>query len=169
MSRIGTRFGIRTATIAAAAGGLGTAFLALTPTASADPVAPVLPALPGGVNMIQQLANAPALASQLLQSASTMLQPITATPASTGTYPGAIPASSPLGTQAPVSAPMNSMVGTVPSMPTSSIPLLSQLGLPSNLSSLPLPNLGGAAATPAAPAVGAPALPPSLNPFSALP
>ena len=69
MSRIGTRI----ATIAAAAGGLATAFLALSPTAAADSV-PVIPSLPG-INVVQQLANAPALASQLLQNAATMLQP----------------------------------------------------------------------------------------------
>lgn len=164
MSRIGTRI----ATIAAAAGGLATAFLALSPIAAAD-TAPILPALPG-INVVQQLANAPAMASQLLQNAATMLQPAAAAPQ---TLP---PTASPLLNlpQPPLSAPMNSAVGTVPaaqpSLPTSSIPLLSQLGLPGNLSSLPLPNLGGAPAVPAEPAVpGAPALPPSLNPFSALP
>jgi hypothetical protein len=167
MSRIGTCI----ATIAAAAGGLATAFLALTPTAAADP-APVLPALPG-INVVQQLANAPAMASQLLQSAATMLEPAPAAlPAPAATPPASVPtASASLNLpQPPLSAPMNSAVGTVPtgqpSLPTSAIPLLSQLGLPSNLSSLPLQSLGGA---PAVPAPGAPALPPSLNPFSALP
>jgi hypothetical protein len=166
MSRIGTRI----ATIAAAAGGLTTAFLALSPTAAADPAAPVIPGMPG-INVVQELANAPAMASQLLQNAATMLQPPAATP----------PASVPTATasfnlpQPPLSAPMNTAVGTVPAgqpnLPASSgaLPLLSQLGLPSNLAglnSLPLPNVGA----PAAPAVpGQPALPPSLNPFSALP
>ena len=75
---------------------------------------------------------------------------------------------------------MNSLVGTVPqgqlNVPASvpMAPLLNQLGLPGNLSSLPIPNLGAnpgapitAPAVPAAP--GQPALPPNLNPFSALP
>jgi hypothetical protein len=175
MSRIGTRI----ATIGAAAGGLATGFLALSPTAAADS-APVIPALPG-INVVQQLANAPAMASQLLQNAATMLQPA---PAASATPPAPTASASlnlpqpPLSSlnlpQPPLSAPMNNAVGTVPAgplnLPTSSIPLLSQLGLPSNLSSLPLSNLGGAPAVPAAPATpGEPALPPSLNPFSALP
>jgi hypothetical protein len=170
MSRIGTRI----ATIAAAAGGLATAYLALSPTAAADS-APVIPALPG-INVVQQLANAPAMASQLLQNAATMLQPAPAAPAASATPTASAPtASASLNLpQPPLSAPMNNAVGTVPAgplnLPTSSIPLLSQLGLPSNLSSLPLSNLGGAPAVPAAPAMpGEPALPPSLNPFSALP
>jgi hypothetical protein len=54
-------------------------------------------------------------------------------------------------------------------LPTSSsnpMQMLSQLGLPGNLSALPMPNLSA----PAAPAMpGQPALPPTLNPFSALP
>lgn len=165
MSRIGTRI----ATIGAAAGGLATAFLALSPTAAADS-APVIPALPG-INVVQQLANAPAMASQLLQNAATMLQPA---PAASATPPAPTASASLNLPQPPLSAPMNNAVGTVPAgplnQPTSSIPLLSQLGLPSNLGSLPLSNLGAAPALPAAPATPAePALPPSLNPFSALP
>ena len=170
MSRIGTRI----ATIAAAAGGLGTAFLALSPIAAADS-APILPALPG-INVVQQLANAPAMASQLLQNAATMLQPALAAPAASATPPASAPtATASLNLpQPPLSAPMNNAVGTVPAgpmnLPTSAIPLLSQLGLPGNLSSLPLANLGGAPAVPTTPAMpGEPALPPSLNPFSALP
>lgn len=176
MSRIGTRI----ATIAAAAGGLVTAFLALSPTAAADS-APLIPSLPG-INVIQQLANAPAMASQLLQNAATMLQPAPAEPAAAPAPTASALLNLPqTPLSAPLSAPMNSAVGTVPTgqpnLPTSSIPLLSQLGLPSNLSSLPLANLGGgpanlggAPADAAAPAMpGQPALPPSLNPFSALP
>ena len=45
--------GIRIATIAAAAGGLATAFLALSPIAAADPAAPVIPAMPG-INVVQE-------------------------------------------------------------------------------------------------------------------
>jgi hypothetical protein len=181
MSRIGTRI----ATIAAAAGGLTTAFLALNPTAAADPAAPVMPAMPG-INVVEELANAPAMASQLLQNAATMLQPAAAAPA---TPPASVPTATASFNlpQPPLSAPMNTAVGTVPAgrpstPPASSgtLPLLSQLGLPSNLpglNSLPLPNLGAPAASavpgqPAAPAPavpGQPALPPSLNPFSALP
>jgi len=167
--------GIRIATIAAAAGGLATAFLALSPIAAADPAAPVIPAMPG-INVVQELANAPAMASQLLQNAATLLKPAAATPA---TPPASVPTATASFNlpQPPVSAPMNSAVGTVPAaqsnVPASSgtLPLLSQLGLPSNLAGLnglPLPSLGAPApAAPAAP--GQPALPPSLNPFSALP
>jgi hypothetical protein len=164
MSRIGTRI----ATIAAAAGGLATAFLALSPIAAADS-APAIPGLPG-INVVQQLANAPAMASMLLQNAATMLQPAPAAPLASATAPAAAPtATASLNLpQPPLSAPMNSAVGTVP---TSGIPLLSQLGLPSTLGSLPLANLGGSPAVPAAtPAIpGQPALPPTLDPFSALP
>ena len=170
--------GIRIATIATSAGGLATAFLALSPTAAADAAAPVIPAMPG-LNVVQALANAPAMASQLLQNAATLLQPAAATPA---TPPASVPTATASFNlpQPPVSAPMNSAVGTVPAAqsnaPASSgaLPLLSQLGLPSNLAGLnglQLPNLGGTApAAPAAPAApGEPALPPSFNPFSALP
>jgi len=173
MSRIGTRIAI----IAAAAGGLTTAFLALSPTAAADPAAPVIPAMPG-INVVEELANAPAMASQLLQNAATMLQPAAATPA---TPPASVPTATASFNlpQPPMSAPMNTAVGTVPgtvpgTLPTppassGTLPLLSQLGLPSNLAglnSLPLPNVGA----PAAPAVpGQPAFPPAFNPFSALP
>jgi hypothetical protein len=75
MSRIGTR----TATIAAPAGGLLAAFAALSPTAAADP-APAAPSVPG-IDMVQQLANAPAIASQFLQSEASMLAPKPAAPA----------------------------------------------------------------------------------------
>jgi hypothetical protein len=168
-----SRIGIRIATIAAAAGGLATAFLASSPTAAADPAAPVIPAMPG-INVVQELANAPAMASQLLQNAATLLQPAAATPT---TPPPSVPTATASFNlpQPPLSAPMNSAVGTVPeasrNAPAASgaLPLLSQLGLPSNLAGLnglSLPNVG-APAVPAAP--GEPALPPSLNPFSALP
>jgi hypothetical protein len=83
MSRIGTR----TATIAAPAGGLLAAFATLSPTAAADP-APAAPSVPG-IDVVQQLANAPAIASQFLQSAASMLAP---QPAATPAAP-AVPAS----------------------------------------------------------------------------
>ena len=166
MSRIGTRI----ATIAAAAGGLVTAFVALSPTAGADP-APAVPGMPG-IDLMQQLGNAPAMASQFLQNAASMLAPKPAVSAPAVSAPAATPT--------PISAPMNSLVGTVPqgqlNVPASvpMAPLLNQLGLPGNLSGLPIPNLGAnpgapitAPAVPAAP--GQPALPPNLNPFSALP
>ncbi|MGE5697777.1 MAG: hypothetical protein ACM4D3_21825 [Candidatus Sericytochromatia bacterium] len=77
----------------------------------------------------------------------------------------------------PAAAPMNSLVGTVPqgqlNLPASVpvAPLLSQLGLPGNLSGLAIPNLGANPISPiTAPAApGQPGLPPNLNPFSALP
>jgi hypothetical protein len=109
-----------------------------------------------------------------------LLKPAAATPA---TPPASVPTATASFNlpQPPVSAPMNSAVGTVPaaplnapatSAPSGSLPLLSQLGLPSNLAGLnglPLPNVAAPAAAPAAPAPGDAALPPSLNPFSALP
>lgn len=188
MARIGTR----TATIAAAAGGLVTAFFALSPTAAAEP-APATPGAPGGIDLMQQLGNAPAMASQFLQSAASMLAPkpaaATTAPAPSGpTMPATgAPASPPPTASAsltlpgqpatPAAAPMNSLVGTVPqgqlNLPASVpvAPLLSQLGLPGNLSGLAIPNLGtnpiSPITAPAAP--GQPGLPPNLNPFSALP
>jgi hypothetical protein len=172
-----SRIGLRIVTIAAAAGGFATAFFALSPTAAADPAAPVIPAMPG-INVVQELANAPAMASQLLQNAATLLKPAAATPA---TPPASVPTATASFNlpQPPLSAPMNSAVGTVPAAPVNApassgaLPLLSQLGLPSNLAGLnglPLPNVGASAPAPAAPAApGEAALPPSLNPFSALP
>lgn len=173
MARIGTR----TATIAAAAGGLATAILALSPTAAADPA----PAPAPGIDLMQQLGNAPAMASQFLQSAASMLQP---KPAATATTPAAPAATTPAANtvlpqqpNTPLSAPMNSLVGTVPQgqlgLPASVpvVPLLSQLGLPGNLSGLAIPNLGtnSVAPIPTPTESGQPALPPNLNPFSALP
>jgi hypothetical protein len=71
MSQIDTR----TATIAAPAGDLDllAPFAALSPTAGADP-APAAPSLPG-IDVVQQLANAPAIASQFLQGEASMLAP----------------------------------------------------------------------------------------------
>ncbi len=80
MSRIGTR----TATIAAPAGGLLAAFAALSPTAAADP-APAAPSV-RGIDVVQQLANAPAIASQFPQSEASMLAP---KPAATSAAPAA--------------------------------------------------------------------------------
>ena len=183
MARIGTR----TATIAAAAGGLLTAFVALSPTAGADP-APATPGVPG-IDLMQQLGNAPAMASLFLQNAASMLAPKSA---ATTTTPAATPAATTPAAQAPaasasltlpqqpttpISAPMNSLVGTVPqgqlNLPASVpvAPLLNQLGLPGVLSSLAIPNLGTNPVAPITAPVtpGQPALPPNLNPFSALP
>ncbi len=183
------RIGIRTATIAAAAGGLVTAFFALSPTAAADPApAPATPGMPG-IDLMQQLGNAPAMASQFLQSAASMLQPKPAASATTSTAPAATapgapttpaPTASasltlPQQPASPLSAPMNSLVGTVPqgqlNLPASVpvAPLLSQLGLPGNLSGLSIPGLGANPVAPIPAAPGQPALPPNLNPFSALP
>jgi hypothetical protein len=182
MSRIGTRI----ATIAAAAGGIAAAFLAFSPAASADPVAPVVPPAPG-VDLVSQLANAPALAGQFLQSAATMLQKPAATPAAPAVPPPTATASLNM-PQLPTTAPLNQAVGTVPpaGVPgaSSQMPLLNQLPLPGNLASIAqnIPGLGtspnaipsipapmstGPMTPPAGP--GETALPPNLNPFSALP
>jgi hypothetical protein len=204
MSRIGTRI----ATIAAAGGGLIAAVIALSPVAAADP-APAAPA-PGapGIDLMSQLGNAPAMASQFLQSAASMLSPkpaatpaataattpnlpgfAPATPAATtGLSPAATPAAAgtptasasltlPENPTAPLTNPMNSMVGQVPtgslnvpqSLPVA--PLLNQLGFPSNLTNLPLTQLGANPGAPIPPPAlpGQSAVPPDLNPFSALP
>src|SRR6202162_3199617 len=93
--------------IAAWAGRLCTAFLAVSPIAAADS-APILPALPG-INVVQQLANAPAMASQLLQNAATMLQPALAAAAASGTPAASAPtATASLNLpQPPLSAPLH--------------------------------------------------------------
>jgi hypothetical protein len=181
MSRIGTRV----ATIAAAAGGIAAAFLAFSPAASADPVAPAIPPTPG-VDFVSQLANAPALASQFLQSAATMLQKPSAAPATPAVPPTATASLNM--PQLPTTAPLNQAVGTVPpaGVPgaSSQMPLLNQLPLPGNLASI-AQNIPGLGTSPnAIPSIPAPmstgpmtpptgpgesALPPNLNPFSALP
>jgi hypothetical protein len=181
MSRIGTRI----ATVAAAAGGIAAAFLAFTPAASADPVAPAVPPAPG-IDFVSQLANAPALAGQFLQTAASMLQKPAA--------PAAAPVPAPTATASlnlppvPSSAPLTHAVGTVPpaGIPeaTSQVPLLNQLPLPGSLASIAqnIPGLGANSAIPPVPAAtstapvtpppagpGQSSLPPTLNPFSALP
>jgi DNA polymerase-3 subunit gamma/tau len=201
MSRIGTRI----ATIAAAGGGLVAAVIALSPIAAADP-APAAPGAPG-IDLMSQLGNAPAMASQFLQSAASMLSPkpaqaqATATPgftppalpgfaptttglspaasapASTGTPTATASLSLPENPAAPLTNPMNSMVGQVPTgslnVPSTNpiSPLLNQLGLPSNLTNLPLTQLGANPGAPIPPPVlpGQSTVAPDLNPFSALP
>jgi len=64
-----SRIGIRITTVGAAAAGLFTAFLAMSPTAAADPAAPVVPGIPGIDGIVQQLADVPAKIPQMLQSA----------------------------------------------------------------------------------------------------
>jgi hypothetical protein len=68
------------------------AFAALSPTAAADP-APAAPSLPG-IDVVQQLANAPAIASQFLHSAASMLAP---KPAATPAAPAAPASAAPAG------------------------------------------------------------------------
>ena len=150
------------------AAGLGSAALALSPTASADPAAtPAGPGLPG---VIQQIANA-------AQSALTGAPLTPATPPA----PPAATASVSLPLPPPSSAPMTSAVGTVPSAQPGlpSVPGL-PLQLPSNLAAL-VPNglLQGLAAKPATAAVNSVEAMPAgtaaqnplaaLMPFSALP
>jgi hypothetical protein len=184
------RIGIRIGTLAIGAGGLLTAFLALSPTAAAEPAAPAIPAFP---DLTQQLANAPTLASQFLQNAASMLSPKPA-PASAPTPPPTasatlnLPQPAAPASPAPLTAPLTQAVGSVPPAAaapaaTSAMPLLNQLPLPGNIASIAqgIPGLGtspGAIPSITAPmstgpmtppAPGAPALPPSLNPFSALP
>src|SRR5581483_4097104 len=188
-----SRTGIRIATFGAFAGGLLTAFFALSPTAAAEP-APAAPSVPG-VDLVQQLANAPAMASQFLQNAANMLNP---------TPPAAAPATPPptatgsinlpqLPGMTPASAPLTSAVGTAPpaatpaapAAPASSMPLLNQLPLPGSIASIAqsIPGIGTNPAaipsitapmstgpmTPPASTPGAPGLPPNLDPFAALP
>jgi hypothetical protein len=191
MSRTGTRIG----TIAAAAGGLFAAFLALSPTAAADPAVPAIPGMPS-IDLMSQLSNAPAMASQFLQSAASMLQPAAtpAAPAAAAAAPAAVPpptatASLNLPQSLPAAtAPLTQAVGTVPAgqpaaaAAPSAVPMLNQLPLPGNIAAIAqgIPGLGTNAAIPSItapmsngpmtpPAPGAAALPPALNPFSALP
>jgi hypothetical protein len=183
MSRTGTRI----ATIAAASGGIAAAFLAFSPAASADPAAPAIPGL-GGVDVVSQLANAPTLAGQFLQTAASMLQGKPATPAAAPAAPAPSATASINLPQTPATAPLTNAVGTVPPTGTgipgatapSQIPLLNQLPLPGNLGSITqgIPGLGttpsasapastGPIPVPAGP--GQSPLPPDMNPFAALP
>jgi hypothetical protein len=171
MSRIGTSI----ATIAAAAGGIAAAFLAFSPAASADPVAPAVPPTPG-IDLMSQLANAPALAGQFLQSAATMLQKPAAAAAPAAPPPSAtasinLPQAP---SAAPLTAPLTQAVGTVPQSPVGipgapgQLPLLNQLPLPGNIASITqnIPGLGGtgASAIPSIPGATAPvAAPPAAT------
>lgn len=191
MSRFAPRFAKLFAANAIAAG-LGSAALALSASAAADPILP--PAVPGvpALNMIQQFATNPASVGAVLQTAATALNgasslvgapapntlpvsPIEGVPGYPAPAAPYIPATAPL-PAAPVPGPAQ-MVG----------PLLNQLGVPANLvglapAGLPLVSPAQAVApvspiaaplpvTPVAPvAPVAPAIPVSPNPLlNALP
>ena len=190
-----SRIGIRITTVGAAAAGLATAFLAMSPTAAADPVAPVAPAapaipgIPGMENIIQQLAAAPERIPQMLQSAASAFGGAPQAPAaSTAPAPGATASINlPQAAGAP-SVPPVSTTGVTPSQVTTPamnvpMPQMNQLPL-GNLASLGqglgLPTLGAPSTGSTTPA-GLPGLIPSvpgvpdgnplaaLNPLSALP
>ena len=159
--------------------GLGAA-LALSATASAEPVLP--PAVPDvpALSAIQQLATNPAGMGAILQSAasalngaSQVISPSQTLPVSpidvTGTAPLApalspalSPAMSPalspaLAPAAAVPTPASALLGPASGL----VPLLNQMGIPANLINLP------PAATPVAPAAVAPLAP--LAPIAAAP
>jgi hypothetical protein len=168
------------------AAGLGSAAVALSASAAAEPIMP--PAVPGvpALNMIQQFATNPASVGAVLQSAATALNgasTLVGAPA-----PSTLPVSPiegvpgypvPAAPYTPVAAPMPA--APVPGPAQMVGPLLSQLGVPANLvglapSNLPLvspaqPVAPVATPLPMAPvAPAAPALPVSPNPLlNALP
>lgn len=152
---------------AAAAAGLFSALLALSPTAAADPATPSNPAMPV-LNTVQQIFAAPA--SQLLQNAASALTGVPQTPATPvaagplATASGSPPR--PATTTAAVPATgASGLVPTgqlnLPKVPGLALPLPDQLSFPGDLASLvggsiPVPNLGTGSATSAAPAVRVP-------------
>ena len=143
-----SRFAKLFAANAIAAAALGTAAVALSSSAAADPVAPpVVPGVPA-LSMITDLAN-PAGVGAVLQTAATAL---------TG-------ASSMIGAPAPNTLPVSPIVvpgaapapiapaGPLPGIGGTVVPLLNQLGVPAQLANLAptnLPLIGNT--TPAAPA-----------------
>ena len=181
MSRLAKLF----AANAIAAAGLCSAAIALSASATADPVIP--PSVPGvpALNMIQQFATNPASFGAVLQTAATALNGasvLVGAPAP-NTLPvspiqGAPGVPAPAAPAAAVTAP----VGTTPTLG----PLLNQLGVPANLVGLAPANLSllgdptylgpvapvAPVAPIAAPLPTAPAIPvgPTVNPLlNALP
>lgn len=180
MSRFTKLFAANTIAVA----GLCAAAAALSASANADPVvAPVVPAIPPALGMIQQFATNPASMGAVLQTAATALggaSQILGAPATGATLPvsplpGATLPVSPIA-GAPATAPVADPTAAFPVGPGSTLlPLLNQLGVPANLanltpSSMPFPiqigdSLGIAPAPQAPPVTGpltapvAPALP----------
>jgi hypothetical protein len=189
MSRFAPRFAKLFAANAIAAAGLGSAALALSAPAAAEPMLP--PAVPGvpALNMIQQFATNPASVGAVLQTAATALNgasSLVGAPA-----PNTLPISpiegvpgypAPAAPYTPVAAPLPA--APVPGPAQMVGPLLSQLGVPANLvglapAGLPLvgPTQPVAPVAPVAPIAAplpvapvAPAIPVSPNPLlNALP
>jgi hypothetical protein len=165
MSRTRNRFVIS----AVAAAGLFAGVLAMSPTAVADPAAPLIPGVPGA-NMLQQLAP------QLLQSFAAAFLGNPAAPAAVPAAPAAgaavdLPQAAPAAVPAAVpAAPATGADGLIPtaqvdlpSVPGLPVPLPSQLSLPGDLAALapgglPMPDLAAKPAAAAmAPAAAAPA------------
>jgi hypothetical protein len=162
MSRTRNRFVIS----AVAGAGLFAGVLAMSPTAVADPAAPVIPGVPGA-NMLQQLAP------QLLQSFAAAFLGNPAAPAAVPAAPAAsaavnLPqAAVPAAVSAAPATGADGLIPTaqvdLPSVPGLPVPLPSQLSLPGDLAALapgglPIPDLAAKPAAAAlAPAAVAPA------------
>ncbi len=170
MSHIGTRIAV----IAAGAAGLSAALLALSPTASAEPVPAPSPTLPG-LDMLQKIAG-PGGINQVLQTAAAIFAP--APPAQA---PLAPPPTAAITLPQPAAAAGAVPTGqlNVPPAPGLPVALPNQLSFPGDLTALiPGGLVPGAATAPgiAAPGIAAPgpAAPgqlgiPALNPVAGLP
>ena len=137
-----SRFAKLFAANAIAAAGLGSAAIALSASAAADPVIP--PAVPGipALSMIQQFATNPASMGAVLQTAATALNgastlvgapaPNTLPVSPIEVTPGALPAPGTLPAAIAPVAPVAAPVGPAQTL----VPLLNELGVPANLVNL---------------------------------
>ena len=157
-----------TFTVAMTAAGLCSAALALSASASAEPVPPpVVPGVPA-LTMLQQFATNPASMGAVLQTAATALNGASAMVGAPA--PATLPVSpiEGVGGTAPVADP----AAALPVGPGSTlVPLLNQLGVPANLANLtpsqmPFPiQIGdtvGIAPAPVAAPLTAPLTPPAI-------
>ena len=179
-----SRFAKLFAANAIAVAGLGSAAIALSGSAAADPVMP--PMLPGvpALDMIQQFATNPASMGAVLQTAATALNGASALVGAPA--PNTLPVSPIPG--APGTEPLPATPATAPVGPGQTlVPLLNQLGVPASLVNLAptdlpfpiqtgsqvgvIPALPAAPVTmPVAPAPMAPAIPTAggINPLPLL-
>jgi len=133
-----SRFAKLFAANAIAVAGLGSAAIALSGSAAADPVMP--PMLPGvpALDMIQQFATNPASMGAVLQTAATALNGASALVGAPA--PNTLPVSPIPG--APGTEPLPATPATAPAGPGQTlVPLLNQLGVPANLVNLAPANL----------------------------
>ena len=178
-----SRFAKMFAANAIAVAGLGSAAIALSGSAAADPVMP--PMLPGvpALDMIQQFATNPASMGAVLQTAATALNGASALVGAPA--PNTLPVSPIPG--APGTEPLPATPATPATAPAGPgqtlVPLLNQLGVPANLvnlapANMPFPIQTGnqvgispaPPAAPVAPAAMAPAIPTAggINPLPLL-